>query len=366
MPRTRGFDTKEKAAEAWNTWAGRIREIPQQEYNELNDNLQRDYPIENGKLIMPDGDHAFGDLVIAEPGGYESPWPRIYLSDYANAEEGCYNDDMFVVYKLRARWRLIEKDHPLLKRKLQKIINENDRNNKTLNERLSEWNKLLAGSGFPEFEENDLRGADLSGLSLMPTSDRTVNLRRANLSYSECHLLSIKHGYLYESTCTGLKGVQPDLSQCSCHGADFSFSYLPQSTFVEADLGFAQFKDSVIALSSFDGANCHGANFSSSLARKCSFGCVKTDSNKTICADLSGIKWDDRTRFEEAIFNELLRQQNKELYEYIEAIRVGRTIGKDVLSSIEAKPGIFGFSIDLRALLAGLQRWYKDIKKKGS
>jgi hypothetical protein len=33
---------------------------------------------------MPDGEHAFGDLTIVEDGGYEHPWPRIYLADYAN------------------------------------------------------------------------------------------------------------------------------------------------------------------------------------------------------------------------------------------------------------------------------------------
>ncbi len=366
MLRTSGFEVKEEALEAWNIWAGQVRDISQGEYNELNDKLPRDYPVENGKFVMPDGEHAFGDLVIADLGGYESPWPRIYLSDYANAEEGRYEDDMFTVYKLRARWRLIEKDHPVLKRRIQELLCENDKDNEKLNKKLSEWNQLLSDSGFPEFEQNDLRGVDLSGLSLNPITDRTINLRRVNLSYSECHLLSINHGNLYEAKCVGVKGVQMKLHHCTCHGVSFSSSYLPQSKFVETDLGFAIFLNSLVSLCSFDGANCHGADFSSALLRKSSFGCIKTGQGRTTYADLSEVKWDAYTRYDEVLFNEFLREQNKELYEHIEAIKADRSIGKDVLSTVQAKPGIFGFSVDLRALGNTLQRWFKTRRKNSS
>lgn len=276
MPRTKGYKTQKEAAEAWNTWAGMVREITQDEYNQLNDSISRDYPIENGKLMMPDGDHAFGDLVIANPGGYESPWPRIYLSDYARSEEGLYIDDMFAIYKLRARWRLIEKDHPLLKRKLKQLLCENDKDNKRLNEQLSEWNKILADSGFPEFQINDLRGVDLSGLALAPVVEKSVNLRKIDFSYSECHLLSIQDGNLYGAKCVGLKGVQIAFTQCTCHGVDLSYSYIPQANFSGTDIGFGILSNSIISISSFAGANCHGVDFSSSLLRKASFGCLET------------------------------------------------------------------------------------------
>lgn len=358
MPSTQGFETQEEAIEAWNTWAGMVRIITQQEYNELNDSINRDYPIGNGKLVMPDGEHAFGDLVIADPGGYESPWPRIYFSDYARAERGLYSDDMFTVYKLRSRWRLIEKNHLFLKQKVRALLCENDRDNKRLNAQLAVWNKLLLGSGFPEFRDNDLRGVDLSGLSLVPVADRRVNLRQIDFSYAECHLLSIQNGNLYGAKCTGLKGVQMELNQCTCHGVTFSCSFLPQSKFIESDLGLAKIDNSTASMCSFDGANCHGIDFSSSLLRRASFGCIRTTSDATKCADLTDAKWNDESRFEEAMFNELLREQNLALYEHIEALKVGRSIGKDVLSSIEAKPGIFGFAIDLKALGAGLKRWF--------
>lgn len=175
--KTCSFDTKEEAAEAWNSWAGMVREITQEEFNQLNNAIPRDYPIKDGKLVMPDADNAFGDLVIADPGGYEYPWPRIYLSYFANSETEDHHDDMFMIYKLRSRWRLIERDHPVLKMKLKTLIENNDRENNLLNKKLSEWNKMLADSGFSEFSQNDLRGADLSGLNISPSSYETVNLR---------------------------------------------------------------------------------------------------------------------------------------------------------------------------------------------
>jgi hypothetical protein len=51
--------------------------------------------------------------VVDEDAGYEHPWPRIYPADCANEEAGVYGqDDIFMVYKLRARWRLIEIPQP--------------------------------------------------------------------------------------------------------------------------------------------------------------------------------------------------------------------------------------------------------------
>lgn len=76
------------------------------------------------------------------------------------------------------------------------------------------------------------------------------------------------------------------------------------------------------------------------------------------CADLTDVKWNEKTRFEECYFNELLSEQNPRLYEYIEAVKAGRTVGAELLSSFEAKPGIFGFSVDLKALGAGIRRWF--------
>ena len=91
--------------------------------------------------------------------------------------------------------------------------------------------------------------------------------------------------------------------------------------------------------------------------------CIKTKQGRTTYADLSEVKWDAYTRYDEVLFNEFLREQNKELYAHIEAIKAGGSIGKDVLSTVQAKPGLFGFSVDLRALGSTLQRWFKTRRR---
>ena len=59
MVRTRAYKSKDEAAEAWNTWAGRSRVISQKDFNSINDAIERDYPIEGGKLVLPDCKNAF-------------------------------------------------------------------------------------------------------------------------------------------------------------------------------------------------------------------------------------------------------------------------------------------------------------------
>lgn len=122
---------------------------------------------------------------------------------------------------------------------------------------------------------------------------------------------------------------------------------------------------SILAMGVFDGANCHGIDFSSSLLRKASFGTVKAKNNTSKCADLIAAKWDNQTRFEQVVFNNFLREQNKELYEHIETLRTGRSAGSDIFDSIETKPGVLGFSVDLKKLGAGLKRWFVQKNAKG-
>jgi uncharacterized protein YjbI with pentapeptide repeats len=365
MPRTKSFKTKEEAVEAWNTWAGGTREITQSEYNELNDSIPRDYPIENDHLVLPDGEHAFGDLEITELGNYESPWPRIYFGDYGNAEAGVYGaNDIFSVYKLRSRWRLVNKDHTKLKAELVELIGENDRDNTLLNGRRKEWNIKLRDSGFPLFDHNDLRGVDLSGQTVKPLNGKMTFLRRVDLSFAECHLLHLRDANLYEAKLTGVKGVQFDLSRSLCHGVSFAASYLPGTKFVRSDLGFAKFTWALVSLSNFNGANCHAADFSSSMLRRSTFEYAidqSSDAHTKIYADLKDVKWDSKTAFEEVAFNEFLSEQNKPLYDFVTFLKSGRTATGDLLDSISTKPGAFGFSVDLRKLGSSirnlLRRW---------
>lgn len=365
MVHTKGYKSQEEAAEAWNTWAGSLRVISREEYNKINNPIPRDYPIKDNKLDLPDGENAFGDLTIAENGGYESPWPRIYLADYANAENGLYgNDDMFMVYKLRARWRLIEKDHLKLRKILADLLGSNDKDNYTLNNQLQKWNAILNESGFPLFEDNDLRGADLSGLLIKSANEDRVFLRGLDLSYSECHLLKIAGANLYGAKLMGIKGAQIDLSHCTCHGASFQASFLPDCKFIGSDLGFSNFKNALLSHGIFDGANCSNSNFSSSLLLKTSLNYFVSDiASKRIYTDITDITWDDNTRFEEVLFNEFLKDQNVDLAKHIQELRNPTSMQEGITSALEVKPGAFGISLDLKRLLDTLRRAFRYKKK---
>jgi uncharacterized protein YjbI with pentapeptide repeats len=340
--------------------------ISQSEYNELNDSIARDYPIVDDKYVPPDGEHAFGNLLLVDPGGYESPWPRIYFSDHRNAEAGRYgNDDIFLVYALRARWRLVNRDHVALKQELARLLALNDRENTIVNQRLSEWNRILESSGFPLFEENDLRGADLSGLTITPLAGETINLRRIKLSFSELHLLFMRRAYLYGADLTGVKAAQIDLSESTCGNAGFRAAQLFRATFTKANVSFADFGNSLLTLSNFDGASCEKAIFNSALLRCASFGCTVSQDGQKSYADLTDVEWDEDTIFEQLTTNEFLREQNKHLFTHIQFLRERRTLTKEILDSFEAKPSLFGFSVNLRKLLASISNWFLKLRSSG-
>ena len=191
---------------------------------------------------MPDGEERVRRPGHRGSGRYESPWPRIYDADAPALEAGWYGtDDMFLIYKLRARWRLLNPDHPELRRQLADLLVHNDRDNNLLNSRISDWNQTLAGSGFPEFADGDLRGVDLSGLHIVGQGDGPVLLRHVDLRYAELHYLGLPRANLYGAQLTGIKAVSArfdgaNLGGCLARGADFI-----GASFAGADLGSADF-----------------------------------------------------------------------------------------------------------------------------
>jgi len=359
--RTRSYRTKEDACEAWNTWAGGRQDVPREDFLALHESLPRDYPIQDGKLLMPDGEHAFGDLVIAEVGGYESPWPRIYFSDYPRSEAGEYGpDDMFLVYKLRARWRRVNRNHQALRRQLVELLERNDRHNILLNRQLADWNETLAASGFPRFEKNDLRGVDLSGLHIVAREKSPLFLRHADLRYAELLFLELPCANLYGARLSGTKAVSAKFEGANLGHCDIRAADLMKASFAGADLGFADFTGAFCALARFDGANCYAADFSGTSLRRCSFKDLVQPSGCVLHADLSDVRWNRETQWDEVATEDLLREQNRALGKLLDARRDGITPGKEALAAVKAEPGIFGFSVDLRRVGAAIRSWFSS------
>jgi len=365
MVRTRGYATKDEATEAWNTWAGSTVSIDRAAFNNLNEAVDRDYPIEHGRGVLPDGKHAFGDLEIVPDAGYEHPWPRIYLADFSNCEAGLYGDDsMRTIYKLRARWRLVERDHRELRRQVAELLMQNDRENKLLNAQTSQWNSILAGSGFPLFEENDIRGVDVSGLVIVPGKREHVWLRGVDLSYAEAHLLQIPGANLYGAKCVGIKAVQADLSRVVACGTSFRGAYMLEGRFSGADVGFCDFRGALLSHCDFGGACCNGADFSSATLYRASFDSyTDPQSGHRTFSDLSGVTWDDDTRFAEMVFSDVLPDQNRRLAEHVRNLRAQGSVKQELVSSVEVKPGAFGVAVDLVRLAHTLRRLWGRARK---
>lgn len=178
-------------------------------------------------------------------------------------------------------------------------------------------------------------------------------------------MLRIVDANLYGAKLVGVKATQLDLTNCTAHGALFQASYIPDTQFRGADLGHCNFSNSLLSHSIFDGANCHGANFSSTLLLKASFGhFAHPQTGKCIYSNLSGVVWDENTRFEEVSFNEFLSEQNSSLANYIQEHRTQKTVKEELASAVELKPGAFGLSVDLSGILKAIKRYWKNRKKK--
>ena len=359
MVSTKRFSSRSDAVEAWNTWAALPRLIRRDDFRAANDDMDRDFPFENGRFVLPPGEEAFGDLTIDESAGYIIPWPRIYLRHYALCDLGVFGDDsMFTIYKLRARWRYLHTSHRALKDSIERLLSENDRDNEALNEQLEQWNDRIADTCLPRFEPGDLRGIDLSGLFIAPTRDR-VYLRRVDLSYSDCHALRIEHAYLYQAKARGLHANQLDLQDCTCQGTDFAGSYLPEGQFVRSDLSSCSFVHCLLTGSRWDGANCSECDFSDSMLWKGSFGLSEvSDGEKTIrlVCNLTDARWNKRTDFREIAIHEDLKVQNHRLFRTVMDCRSAPrgSLVSELSDSIEVKPGVLGISVDVGRIVRRL------------
>jgi uncharacterized protein YjbI with pentapeptide repeats len=245
------------------------------------------------------------------------------------------------------------------------LLTRNDRNNELLNSQLKQWNCILAGSGFPLFGENDLRGADVSGLAIVPRGRERIWLRGVDLSYSEVHLLQIEGADLYEARCVGIKGAQLDLSHVTAHGTSFTGALVLEGHFFGADLGFCDFRDALLSHSDFGGASCYGADFSSATLYRASFhSYADPESGHRTFSDLSNVSWNSDTRFTEVLFNDFLPEQNRRLAEHIGDLRSRGSVQQELVSSVEVKPGAFGVAVDLVRLARTLRGLWRRARRR--
>jgi len=157
-----------------------------------------------------------------------------------------------------------------------------------------------------------LSGADLSGANLGRANLSEANLGRADLSGADLGKANLYEANLYEANLSGadLSGADLDgadlsganLGRANLRGADLSGADLDEANLSEADLSGANLRGAI-----FDGANLSGA----SLGRANLRGAYLVETNlgranlseadlsgaSLIKADLSGVLWDDKTKW---------------------------------------------------------------------
>jgi len=349
---------KKKAIELWNTWEGRYKEISPAKFNEVNDHIERAYPFDrSGNYIKLSKKEMFGRLYLTSNGAYITSWRKIERA-IKESELVCgYSTEE--VYKLRVRWRLIEKSYAKLKSELAKIISLNDENNNFLNSKILEWNKKIVGTNLPIFEENDLRGVDLSGLDIRPLDHDRVQLKNVDLSFSSCAVLQIKGANLYGSKLIAIFAPDSSFADCICARTTFLNAFLSRSKFQNTCLSFSDLKYSLCHLVNFDGANLYKADVGNSQLTNCSFNYVDLVSQngykykKYPCLD--GIRWNTKTLFSNSYFVNL-ENSNPVLLKYIKEKQVGQSLSKEnipniIADTVEVKPSLFGISIDIKKIL---------------
>ena len=356
-----GYPTREAAIEAWDTWRGRYVEIDPETFCRCN-------PCSAGGQVVDDeGDYApfpsddvVGGSNLLSNGAFTVPWPRLTPGQAAAAVTFLDREDSLdFVASLTARWCALFPSAVKYRATISELLKKNDRDNELLNVQLQKWNEYLSPHGFSPFEENDLRGINLSGLSLEGAEYTGVNLRYVDLSFAECSLAQLRGAYLFGAKLCGISAVYINLSFAIASRADFSLSFLSNAHFEGADLGNAVLADAMCHHACFDGAFLRHANLNNSQCTDISL--------KPLIYELDGVQKQKPTELQGVVYNgttftgtttegidwtknaALKAEIEKQNRPYSEGPK--RSPWNRFIGSIELKPGWLGFSVDLKALL---------------
>ncbi|MCK4485637.1 MAG: pentapeptide repeat-containing protein [Desulfobacterales bacterium] len=259
-----GFQTKEEAVEAWNTWKGRYLEIDPATFCKNNPCNSCGLVVDGyGKYSpLPKKEMVGGSEMLID-GSFTVPWPRLTPGQKKSGEQLFEGKDFLeFTFSLCARWCALFPSVIEYRQAIVELLRQNDRDNEILNRQLEEWNKYLTQNGFTPFEENDLRGVNLSGLRLEGEPYQGVWLRNVDLSFSELSLVQLRGVNLYGARLKAVSSIYANFSFSVCSSADFSRSFISNGHFEGADISNANFTESMCHLCCFDGAILHSTDFS--------------------------------------------------------------------------------------------------------
>lgn len=358
MSTSEGFSTIPEAIEAWNTWRGRYIEIDPETFCKAN-------PCNACGLVVKDGDYSplsvedmVGTARMLPNGAFTVPWPRLSRHQATLAKKLYPNcGSVEFVFALRARWCALFPSVIEYRASLTELFKSNDHDNKILNEQLRKWNEYLSMHGFATFDENDLRGVNLSGLTLNGPDYSGITLRNIDLSFSECSVAQLNGANLYGASFIGSNGILLNLAHAICASADFSHGFFSKAKFKGTDLAFSRFKESLCYETKFDGAILRNAFFDDAKCMEASFDILveehngskirrKTEIEKLSYnegSDFTGVNTENVDWIKNPDLLNFIINQNKS---YMQT--EGKSWWNRLLEATELKPGWLGLSIDIK------------------
>lgn len=354
--------TKDEAAEAWNTWPGRYKRPNREAFVKANSNWRFPNPdqlrelredISSGK----DGADAIlhGSTSLLDDGTFKVPWPRLMpfqgeVSDYSP----------LTVFLLRVRWAYAVEDVSNYETAISDLLKNMDRDGKAFEVFAAMANDRLSSLQLPLLEQRDLRGVNLAGLDLSGPPYEGICLRHFDLSFSELSMAELDGANLYSCKLLATAAVNTNLRYAILSSADLSHAKLSAIDLSGSDLSFVNFTDSLCHRATFDGAQMHQTNVSSAQLTDISM--REQCRNGTSVLSLKKLKYDSKTRLTFRLPPSTTQMIPKDLL--VSEPKPDETIGRVVGNAVALRPGLFGISVDLKAIGVFLYRkfWRRQSK----
>lgn len=344
-----GFETKEEAIEAWNTWRGRYDDIDPNDLVSINPcNFCSQLTDESGHYVEPEPDDMACGIQMHINGAMVLPWPRVNYLQTKTLSLSSESISIADVFKLRARWCALFKDANDYREQIIHLIRNNDRDNASLNKQLLAWNTYLDSHGFVSFTENDLRGINLSGLILNGADFSGIYLRNVDLSFSELSVAQLNGANLYGAKINHTEAFNASFKYAIMSSIECKHTNLSRSYFNGTDLSYSNFYSTHLHETNFNGTKIHNSTF-----ELCNMsGAHLNDHERFIGEDKKTYKInaDNMRIIDSTTDNITCKEEIRSILTPTKTeIATTNTLWSAISSSTELKPGVFGFSFNIKA-----------------
>ncbi|HBG28145.1 MAG: hypothetical protein A2Y10_06645 [Planctomycetes bacterium GWF2_41_51] len=357
MQEKKGFPTKEKAIEAWQTWKGHYCDLDPCLFREINSKIDWDYfkKLDLKTISIKDKEAFESSLQMLTNDSLVVPWPKLTHMQLKLIKDK--HLDIKEIYALRLRWIHLFPNIERYRFIIYHFLKNNEIENAILNDLLlNEWNPILEKVDLPIFKENDLRGINLSGFEVDAEEFSGIQLRNVDLSFSELSVSRFQGANFYGSKFFGSNAWQINLSYSICCNSVFESSMFCQSKFYATDFSNSKLDKANFCGGKFDGANLNDCSAKGTFLKNASFDTLETykdgiKSSREI--QINNLEFNKDTNFEGVKLNATDKNIEPELKDFIHlqnSPKLKKSFFKRILNCIEMKPGVCGISFDMKRL----------------